>query len=381
MKNSIYADHAATTPLLPEALEAMLPWLKEGFGNPSSLHSFGREARRAVEEARLTIAECIGAKPDEIFFTSGGTEANNWVIKGTSGGLLVSAYEHHSVLNAAKAVSDLARDVGFIQPKSFGTVMTDDVRLNWPMKADWPDGVSIVSVMAVNNELGTINPIGELSEAVHKRKAFFHTDAVQAVGKIDIDVRRWNVDFLSASAHKFGGPKGIGFLFAKDGRAPERFVDGGSQERGMRAGTENVAGVVGMAAALRIACEWLEDDEADEQLDSLADDLVAGIKRLFPDAVFHGRMIGPCLSGFVSVAIPGHPAEGMLHVFDLHGIAVSSGAACNSRETKLSHVLKAIGLSDELASCTLRFSLGRKNSEQDVERILDVFRLIKKTTS
>ena len=376
----IYADHAATTPLKPEALEAMMPWLKDGFGNPSSLHSFGRKARKAVEEARATMAGCIGAKPEEIFFTSGGTEANNWVIKGTTGGLLVSAYEHHSVLNAARSEYDSERDVDFIPPKSLGLVMPEDVRFAWPKKADWPDGVSLVSVMAVNNELGTINPVDEIAETVHKRKALFHTDAVQAVGKINVDVRRWNVDFLSASAHKFGGPKGVGFLYAKNGKTPDQLLDGGAQERGARAGTENVAGIVGMAIALRSAQEWLENDEAGEQLERLSEDLCSGISRLFPDAGFNGRTLGQNLPGFVSVSIPGHSAEGMLHIFDLKGIAVSAGAACNSKETKVSHALKAIGLSDELASCTLRISLGWENSERDVERILDAFRLVRKTS-
>ena len=376
MKNLIYADHAATTPLLPEALEAMLPWLKEGFGNPSSLHSYGREARKAVEEARVTIAECINAKPEEIFFTSGGTEANNWVIKGTSGGLLVSAYEHHSVFNAAK--SNEGRKVKFVSPTPFGLVTSDKLRAVWPRKVAWPDGVSLVSVMAVNNEIGTINPIDELAEAAHRRGALFHTDAVQAVGKMLVDVRRWNIDFMSASAHKFGGPKGVGFLYAKDGKAPVRLFDGGTQEREARAGTENVAGIVGMATALRSACEWLEDDEAEEQLDYLTEDLCDGIRYIFPEAVFHGKDACHQLSGFVSVAIPGHSAEGMLHIFDMKGIAISAGAACNSKKTEVSHVLKAIGLPSELAVSTLRISLSAENSGKDVNRILDVFRVIKK---
>ncbi len=375
----VYADHAATTPLQPEALEAMLPWLKDGFGNPSSLHSFGREARKAVEDARATIAECLHAEPKEIFFTSGGTEANNWVIKGSTGGLLVSAYEHHSVLNAAKTERNRGRKVKFVFPTPLGLVTPDKLQSAWPRKSVGLDDDSLVSVMAVNNEIGTLNPLDELVETTHVRGALFHTDAVQAVGKIPVDVRRWDVDFLSASAHKFGGPKGIGFLYAKDGKVPARLLDGGAQECGARAGTENVAGIVGMATALHSACEWLEDDEADEQLDYLSDGICDGIKKLFPDAVFHGRNGALRLSGFVSVSIPGHSAEGMLHIFDLKGIAVSAGAACNSKETKVSHVLKAIGLSNELASCTLRISLGWENSERDVERILDVFRIIKKT--
>ena len=373
-KLNIYADHASTAPLKSEALEAMLPWLKDGFGNPSSLHSFGQKARKAVEEARATVAECIGAKPEEIYITSGGTEANNWVVKETKGGLLVSSYEHHSVLNAAKSERSRGRVVRFVKPMHSGQV--DEHRL----QAAWRYGTGIVSIMTVNNEIGTIIPIEELAEIAHKKRALFHTDAVQAVGKINIDVRRWNVDYLSASAHKFGGPKGVGFLYAKNGKTPDQLLDGGAQERGARAGTENVAGIVGMATALRSAQEWLEDDKADEQLECLSEDLCTGISRIFPDAVFNGRTLGQYLSGFVSVSIPGHPAEGMLHLFDLKGIAISAGAACNSKETKVSHALKAIGLSDELASCTLRISLGCENSERDVERILDAFRLVRKTS-
>ena len=375
----IYADHAATTPLKPEALEAMLPWLKDGFGNPSSLHSFGRKARKAVEEARATVAECIGAKPEEIFFTSGGTEANNWVIKGTGGGLLVSAYEHHSILNAAESERHRGRLTGFIHPSGRGIVGTRQLRtaLTKGVRAKDED-FRIVSVMAAQNELGAINPIRELCSEAHGRGILFHTDAVQAVGKTSVDVREWGVDFLSASAHKFGGPKGVGFLFAKDGNAPERFMDGGAQERNLRAGTENVAGIVGMAAALRTSCDRMAEETP--RLYRLAAILSAGLCGMFPDA----GILGPekpkdRIPGFISVSIPGHPAEGMLHVLDLKGIAVSAGAACNSKETKVSHALKAIGLSDELASCTLRISLGWENSERDVERILDAFRVIKKT--
>ena len=377
-KNRIYADHAATTPLLPEALDAMLPWLKDGFGNPSSLHSFGREARKAVDKARATIAECINAQPDEIFFTSGGTEANNWVIKGTTGGLLVSAYEHHSVLNAAGSELKRGREAGLIQPSGRGLVGARQLRSAF-VDADRKEGDPIpglVSVMAAQNEIGAVNPIRELCAEAHGRGGLFHTDAVQAVGKIHVDVNEWNVDFLSASAHKFGGPKGVGFLYAKDGKAPARLLDGGAQEHGARAGTENVAGVIGMAAALRASCDRM--DEVSAQLHLLAATLAANLCDMFPDA----GVIGPSkpkdrIPGFVSICLPGHPAEGMLHILDLKGIAVSAGAACDSKETQVSHVLKAIGIPAKLAACTLRISLGHENSDKDVKRILNAFRLIR----
>ena len=380
MKSRIYADHAATTPLLPEALEAMLPWLKDGFGNPSSLHSFGREARKAVDKARATIAECINANPEEIFFTSGGTEANNWVIKGTSGGLLVSAYEHHSVLNATGSELRRGRKVCLIQTSGRGLVGARQLQsaLKDADRKGIGSNIGLVSVMAAQNEIGAINPVRELCAAVHGRGALFHTDAVQAVGKFPVDVNEWNVDFLSASAHKFGGPKGVGFLYAKDGKTPARLLDGGAQERGYRAGTENVAGIVGMAAALKVSCDRMGEESP--RLHLLATTLAADLCEMFPDA----GVLGPTkpkdrIPGFVSICIPGHPAEGMLHILDMKGIAVSAGAACNSKETQVSHVLKAIGIPNELARCTLRISLGPKTTEEAVNKILSTFRTISKT--
>lgn len=390
MKNSVYADHAATTPLLPEALEAMLPWLKEGFGNPSSLHSFGREARKAVEVARLTIAECIGARPEEIFFTSGGTEADNWVIRGTEGTLVVSEYEHHAVLNAARGEARRGRKVFAVRPSRRGIVGARQLKATLdtisragcqcrgisPDESPRPYNAGLVSIMAAQNEIGTINPVRALSAEAHSRGFLFHADAVQAIGKIPVDVRDWDVDFLSASAHKFGGPKGVGFLYSKDGKAPNRLLDGGAQESGVRAGTENVAGIVGMSAALQTSCERMEDSAATLHL--LSAELAVGLCDLFPSA----GVIGPSkpferIPGFIAVAIPGHPAEGMLHILDLKGIAVSAGAACNSTETVPSHVLKAIGLTNAEARSTLRISLGPENTQVDVKRILSVFRVIR----
>ena len=378
MNTRIYADHAATTPLMPEALEAMLPWLKEGFGNPSSLHSFGREAHKAVEEARTTMAECIGAKPEEIFFTSGGTESDNWALKGVMrevrdlgrNRLAVSSIEHHAVLNAAQ---ELAQE-GFI-------VDTIDVRTDgWAKAQSLSDALhpetGLVSIQLANNEIGTIQRIADFARITHRSHAFFHTDAVQAVGHIHVDVRELGVDLLSASAHKFNGPKGVGFLYMKKGTHMRAVQQGGMQELGMRAGTENVAGIVGMATALKRNVENLEANE--NHVCQLAGKLRDGIRSICPQAVFNGHRRDH-LPGIVSVAIPGHPAEGMLHILDMKGIAVSVGAACNSKVTTISHVLKAIGLSDELASCTLRISFGPDNSAKDVETILNAFRIIKRT--
>ena len=375
----IYLDNAATTEPRQEVIDKMEFVLENVYGNPSSLYDIGFTARDVVEDARRKVAKSIGAEPDEIFFTSGGTEANNWAIKGTTGGLLVSAYEHHSILHATESEQRRGRSTGFIHPTGRGIVGVRQLRtaLTKAVRAEVDDS-GIVSVMAAQNELGAINPIRELCSEAHGRGMLFHTDAVQAVGKTPIDVREWGVDLLSASAHKFGGPKGVGFLFSKDGNAPERFMDGGAQERNFRAGTENVAGIVGMAAALRVSCDRMAEESV--RLHRLAAMLAAGLCGMFPDA----GILGPekpkdRVPGFISVSIPGHSAEGMLHIFDLKGVAISAGAACNSKETNVSHVLKAIGLSDELASCTLRISLGWENSERDVERILDAFRVIKKT--
>lgn len=373
----IYADHAATTQLMPEALEAMLPFLREEFGNPSSLHGWSALPKKALAESRETIAACIHADPDEIFFTGGGTEANNWVIKGSTGGLLVSAYEHHAVLNAAASEARKGRELIFVRPKagnSGGYILPETV------SKVWKDGVGLVSVMMVNNEIGTINPIDLLSEFTHQHGALFHTDAVQAVGHIPIDVKAEDVDFLSASAHKFNGPKGIGFLYIRKGAKLDPLLNGGMQENGLRAGTENVASIVGMATALKVNCERMERNSM--HLQRLTVRLRGGIERIFPEAVFLGNGVSGQLPGFTSVSFPGHSAEGLLHLFDLKGIAVSTGAACDSKNTKISHVLKAIHAPNAIAKSTIRISLGSENTAQDVDTILSALKqLLGKTRS
>lgn len=360
----IYADHAATTPLCEAAWEAMVPFLRQEFGNPSSLHAFARRPREAVREARQTIAACLNAAPEEIFFTSGGTEADNWVIQGAEGTLGVSAYEHHAVLNAAMAEADRGRECILIRPHRDGTVMPDRL-------SALRGGPGLISVMTANNELGVLNPIAELCGCAHRKGFLFHTDAVQAVGHVRLDVRETDVDFLSASAHKFNGPKGIGFLYARRGTRLVTLLHGGQQEQGRRAGTENVAAIVGMAAALKWNCERLEEHTA--KLCELGRRLEDGITGLFPDAQVLG-VESPRLPGLAAVSLPGHPAEELLHLLDLKGIAVSSGAACDSRRTQVSHVLKAIRLPARLARCTLRFSLGVENTHEEVNRIVDALR-------
>lgn len=364
MIHRIYADHAATTRLCDAAWTAMLSFLHEEFGNPSSLHSWARRPREAVREARATIAACIGAEPEEIFFTSGGTEADNWAVKGSTGGLLVSSYEHHAVLNAALSEAARGRDVVYVRPKvgsGGGYVMPEK------LAKSWKDGVGLVSVMTANNEIGTINPIHLLSEFAHKRGAQFHTDAVQAVGHIPLDVQEMGVDFLSASAHKFNGPKGIGFLYIRKGGKLNPLMHGGQQESGFRAGTENVAAIVGMAAALQFNCERMEQNAS--HLDDLVVQFKDGLER-FADVVYPGAGVCPQLPGFISVSFPGHSAEGFMHMLDLKGIAVSTGAACDSKNTQISHVLKAINAPKDIAVSTIRITLGIENTRQDVDTIL-----------
>lgn len=328
-----------------------------------------KKTREAVWTARETIARCIGAEsPEEIFFTSGGTESDNWVIKGSDGDLMVSAYEHHAVLNAAASEESRGRKVVYVRPKVGGYLMPETLTKRWE------EGIGLVSVMMANNEIGTINPIKLLAEFAHKRGALFHTDAVQAVGHIPIDVRDLGVDFLSASAHKFNGPKGIGFLFIRKGLKLKQLIHGGQQEAGLRAGTENVASIVGMAAALKSNCDQMERNSA--HLDALADRLKEGLESVADQIVYPGSGVCDQLPGFVSVSFPGHPAEGLMHMLDLKGIAVSTGAACDSKNTQISHVLKAINAPRAIAESTIRISLGPENTRQDVDEILTALKIL-----
>lgn len=366
-KKLVYADHASTTPLSDAAWAAMLPFLREEFGNPSSLHSWARKPREAVSAARATIARCIGAEPEEIYFTSGGTESDNWVIKGSTGGLMVSSYEHHAVLNAAASEAARGRPVCYCSPRLEGNVRPAQI------VAAWQDGVKLVSVMAANNEIGSRNVLGNLAQHIHRKGALFHTDAVQAIGHVPIDVKKDDIDFLSASAHKFNGPRGVGFLYMRKGLALNSLMNGGQQEQGLRSGTENVAGIVGMAAALQENCEHMEENAA--RLLDLKEMLVDGLIRLYKDVYFLGSGFKFQLPGFVSVVFPGRSAESIVHVLDLKGVAVSAGAACDSKNTQISHVLKAIRLPREYAEGTVRITLGVENTEEDVKSILGALKV------
>ncbi len=362
----VYVDHAATTPLSGAAWAAMKPFIRSEFGNPSSLHGWGRAPREAVSAARATIAGCIEADPDEIFFTSGGTEADNWAVKGTEGRMVVSSYEHHAVLNAVAEEIQSGRSGSYCNPRKDGCLGPEE--LSRALNGD----AGLVSVMMANNEIGTINPVRMLAEIAHFHGALFHTDGVQAVGHIPVSVRELGVDFLSASGHKFNGPKGVGFLFVRKGIGLKPLLNGGQQERGWRPGTENVAAIVGMSAALKDNCDKIARNTS--HLVRLTERFKEGLRQICPDVVYNGE--GECgqLPGIASASFPGCSAESMVHLLDLKGVAVSSGAACDSKAVRVSHVLRAIKIPAGLAKSTLRFSWGIENTSRDVDYVLSVLR-------
>lgn len=362
----IYADHAATTKLSERALHSMLPWLTNEYGNPSQPYSFSRKPRHAIAEARARIASCINAKPEEIYFTSGGTESDNWAIKGTAYShglemkLITSSFEHHAVLNACHAISGQGWQVNYVHPNANGIVTVQE--LSRIITHD----TGLVSIMLANNELGTIQPVRELSDISHQYGSIFHTDGVQAVGHIPVDVEKMGIDLLSASAHKFNGPKGVGFLYIRSGTNLVPHENGGAQELGFRAGTENVAGIVGMSVALEENIESLEKNRS--HILSLEKLL---LKRLSGLNVVQHCSYAPHLPGLLSLSFPGFNGEAILHRMDLIGISISTGSACDSKRTEVSHALRAINLSEELAKGTIRISLGYENTEEDIRAIAD----------
>jgi len=332
----------------------MLPFLQEQYGNPSSLYSVGVKARKAVEAARGSIAKAINAASNEICFTSGGTEGNNWVISNyIQNAIITSAIEHPSVLNACGSTAfQVPVDMkGYVQTSYLFGALTPNTRL--------------VSIMLANNEIGSIQSIVEIAHALSGKNIRLHADAVQAVGHIPVDVKSLGVDYLTASAHKFGGPKGVGFLYAKEPLMP--LLAGGGQERGRRAGTENVAGIVGMAAALEESLT--EMDETAARLKSYAALTIHNIRNNIPNAIFNGN-IDDSLPGFVNVYLPGVTGESMLHILDLKGICISTGSACHSGKNEPSHVLLALGLTEQQAQSSIRISYGRYNTEEDVKEIV-----------
>lgn len=365
-KHIVYADNAATTKLDSQAFEAMKPWMLEEYGNASQPYTFSREPKKALAEARSTIAECIGANPDEIFFTSGGTESDNWVIKssafsdGLHRAMLTSTFEHHAVLKSCAFIERLGYPVAYVQPNKDGQILPDT------LSGLITDSTRLVSIMLANNEIGSIQPIKTLCGIAHRYGSLFHTDAVQAIGHIKVDVHDLGVDYLSASAHKFNGPKGVGFLYIRSGVDLMPFYDGGAQEKGRRAGTENIASIVGMSAALRKNCDLM--DANIQHISNLESQLIAKLRE--SGLVFVRNGSNNTLPGLLSLSFPGRDGETILHRMDLMGISISTGAACDSENTKVSHVLQAIRLDENLAKGTVRISLGKNNTADDIERIV-----------
>jgi cysteine desulfurase len=361
----IYADNAATTRLKIEAYEAMKPFLLDVYGNASQPYSFARPARKALKEARAIIANCIGALPEEIYFTSGGTESNNWAIKGSAfsdvekRGTITCSIEHHTVLRTCESIERLGYPVTYLPVDNTGQISLND------LETFISNSTRLVSIMLSNNEIGTIQPVKELVKIAHAHGAIFHTDAVQSVGHIKIDVNDLGVDMLSASAHKFGGPKGIGFIYIRKGTVIAPYLDGGSQELGMRAGTENVAFIVGMATALKLSCEDLGNETS--RLQEFEKLLLDSLKSANIDFVRNGSENK--IAGNISLSFNGRDGEALLHRLDLMGICASAGSACDSTETQISHVLREIHLPDNYAKGTIRISLGKENTLDDVRKI------------
>ena len=358
-----YLDHAATTPILPEVYKKMLECYARCQGNNSSVYEMGRQAAAELEEARAKIAKAIGAEPSEIYFTSGGTESDNWVIKASAFGdpekrtTITSVIEHHALLHSCTAIERLGYPVVYLPVDIHGLVQPDT------LQSHITDKTRLVSVMMANNEIGTIEPIKELCSIAHEHGALFHTDAVQAVGHIPIDVKDLGIDFLSASAHKFNGPKGVGFLYIRKGTPILSFADGGAQEHGLRAGTENVAGIVGMATALLVNASAIKENE--HHLRSLEHRLESKLQ----EAGIHYCRNGSAtrLPGVMSLSFEGANGETLLHRLDLMGICVSTGSACDSQNTQISHVLAALGVNEFLAKGTIRISLGKDNTFEEID--------------
>jgi cysteine desulfurase len=367
----IYLDHNATTPLLPAVVERMMVVLRDEFGNPSSVHHFGQQAKAALDDARTDVANLIGAEPSEVLFTSGGTEADNIAIRGAAEAveatgrrhLIASGIEHEAVLNTVKALARrgwrttlLPLDQsGIVSPAALRDALADDT--------------AVVSVMHANNEIGTIQPVAELARLAHERGVLFHTDAVQSAGKIPVHVKTLGVDMLSMSAHKFYGPKGVGALWIRRGLRVLPILTGGRQERSRRAGTENVAGIVGMGVAARIAAGKMADEG--RRLSALRDRLEAGILRAVPGTAVNGSDAAR-VPNTTNISFDRIEAESLLIALDLEGIAVSTGSACSSGTLEPSHVLKAMGFNAHRTQNSIRFSLGAANTEAEIDRVIAV---------
>ncbi len=371
MKKIIYMDNAATTSTSRAALDAMIPVLEREYGNPSSLHQLGQQAADLLADARKRVAACIGAQPDEIYFTSGGTESDNWAITqlaqtGAAKGkkhIISTAFEHHAVLHTLKRLEKEGFEVTLLDVHQDGIVRVDELKA-----AIRPD-TCLVTVMYANNEIGTIQPIAEIGAVCREQGIPFHTDAVQAVGHLPINVAKENIDLMSMSAHKFHGPKGIGALYCRRGIRLTNFIEGGAQERNRRGGTENLPAICGMAAALEDACTGME--ERSKTVSAMRDRIIDEVVQNIPYVRVNGDR-EKRLPGNVNICFEGIEGESLLLRLDLEGICASSGSACTSGSLDPSHVLLAIGLPKEIAHGSLRLTLDEENTEEDVQHLLEV---------
>ena len=369
MSDLIYLDHAATTAVHPDVLKEMLPYFTDKFGNPSSVYGFAANNKNKLTEARETIAGALGAKPEEIYFTAGGSESDNWALKCTAeaygvhgGHIITTKIEHHAILHTCKYLENRGYDVTYLDVDENGLV-----DLNILEAAIRPDTL-LISIMFANNEIGTIEPIKEIGEIAHRHGILFHTDAVQAFGQIPIHVDEMNIDMLSASGHKFNGPKGIGFLYIKKGLKLKSFIHGGQQERGRRAGTENVPGIVGIAKACEIAMAEMEERMKKET--ELRDYLIKRILKEIPYTRLNGHS-RKRLPNNVNISFQFVEGESILIMLDMAGICASSGSACTSGSVDPSHVLLAIGLPHDIAHGSLRLTLGYENTKEEMDMVVD----------
>lgn len=367
-KKIVYMDHAATTYAAPEVVEAMLPYFSEKFGNPSSVYGIGQENKAAVEEARAKVAAAINAEPNEIYFTAGGTESDNWVLKGVAFAnirkgkhIITTAVEHHAILHAAEWLQSQGFEVTYLPVDRYGMVSPADVE-----KAIRPDTI-LISVMYANNEVGTIQPIAEIGAIARAHGIYFHTDAVQAVGHVPIDVKAEHIDMLSLSGHKFYGPKGIGVLYIRRGVRIQNLLHGGAQESRHRAGTENVAGIVGLGAAIERAVAAMPEESA--RLTAMRDHMIRELLKI-PASHLNGHPTQR-LPNNVNITFEYIEGEGILLLLNMFGICASTGSACNSASLEPSHVLTAMGVPHEIAHGSVRLTLGERNTEEDVSYVLE----------
>lgn len=367
---TIYMDNSATTPVRKEVVEEMIPYLTENFGNPSSIYDLGKTSKHAVEKARKRVAYAIGAEENEIYFTSGGTESDNWAIKGIAFAnrnkgkhIITSSIEHHAVLHACKWLEGQGFEVTYLPVDKYGMVSPED------LKNAIRDDTILISIMLANNEIGTIQPVDEIGKIARENRIYFHTDAVQAIGHVPIDVQKMNIDLLSLSGHKFQGPKGCGALYIRKGTKIETLLHGGAQERNRRAGTENVPAIAGLGKAIELAVG--EIGESDKTLLEMRERLIKDLLRKIPKTHLNGHPIKR-LANNVNVTFEYIEGESLLLLLNAKGVFASTGSACNSSSLEPSHVLTACGVPHEIVHGSLRLSLGKMNTQEDVDRVLEV---------